>query len=62
MAVTTKKYESTEVFMYKDVPYAAGAELELTEREAEFLLAQGKIKEKAVTTAKAAAENSGGEA
>lgn len=44
MAEAKKKFECAEVFMYKDQPYEVGAEIELTEREAEFLLAQGKIK------------------
>ena len=59
MAVATKKYEFAEVFMYKDQPYEVGAEIELTEREAEFLLAQGKIKEPVVKTAKQASAAGG---
>ena len=58
MAEAKKKYECAVVFMYKDVPYEAGATIELTAREAEFLLAHGKIVEPAAKASKAV---SGGE-
>ena len=59
MAVATKKYACAEVFMYKDKTKEKSAEIELTEREAEFLLAQGKIKEPVVKTAKQASAAGG---
>ena len=58
MAEAKKKYECAVVFMYKDQPYEVGATIELTAREAEFLLAQGKIVEPAAKASKAV---SGGE-